>query len=400
MTELSTTSDQSSNSWLARAAHVQERGLIVVLLIMIAALYFGGGFLDRTDIPVGLGWIVNNNFLRPDNVIPNVFVPMSWIAIMALGATCVIISGGIDLSVGAVMAASALATAAVLQYMPTDGSAWYVLPAAFAVAIGIGLLCGFVNGGLVVLLRMHPFIVTLGTLYVFRGVCLVTVTSKTLPSMDLERAMRRKLPDAFLSGFGQARIDINVGNVATFIQPVPVIVMLICAAAMWFYMNHTVGGRHIYAVGGNEEAARFSGLPVSWVKVKVYMIAGALAGVAGLVNLGLYGTATTNTAQGYELLVIAAAVVGGASLLGGRGTALGAILGALVIQLIDNGIFILREVNFGLFTLSLSQEYAKIISGVAIVIAVGVDRFSDAYGRRRLARARLNQVQQQKDSSA
>jgi ribose/xylose/arabinose/galactoside ABC-type transport system permease subunit len=125
-------------------------------------------------------------------------------------------------------------------------------------------------------------------------------------------------------------------------------------------------------VGGNEEAARFSGLRVGWVKVRVYALTGLLAGVAGMVSAGRFGTASSDTGTGYELTVIAAAVVGGASLTGGRGTALGAMLGALVIRLIENGITILR----------LNTEFSTIIIGAAIIVAVAIDRISE-YARAR-----------------
>jgi ribose/xylose/arabinose/galactoside ABC-type transport system permease subunit len=139
-------------------------------------------------------------------------------------------------------------------------------------------------------------------------------------------------------------------------------------------------------VGGNEEAARFSGIRVGWTKVRSYLISGGCAGVAGLVTCGFYKSAATNTGQGYELMVVAAAVVGGASLSGGRGTALGAVLGTLIIQLIDNGIAVLSEFTIFGETYSVSKEYTQIIIGVAIIVAVAVDRLSEFVRARRLAR--------------
>jgi ribose/xylose/arabinose/galactoside ABC-type transport system permease subunit len=138
-----------------------------------------------------------------------------------------------------------------------------------------------------------------------------------------------------------------------------------------------VGGREIYAVGGNEEAARFAGLPTGRVKLRVYALAGLAAGAAAMVSTGFYQSANTATGEGYELTVIAAAVVGGASLTGGRGTALGALLGALIIKLIENGIDIVREIPLGFATLSISKEYGKIIIGLAILLAVAIDRLSE-----------------------
>jgi ribose/xylose/arabinose/galactoside ABC-type transport system permease subunit len=160
------------------------------------------------------------------------------------------------------------------------------------------------------------------------------------------------------------------------LQAMPLIIMLICVALGAFYLRLMVAGRENYAIGGNEEASKFSGLPVKWIKLRVYALAGLSGGIAGLVSLGRFGTASTSTGTGYELTVIAAAVVGGASLIGGRGTALGALLGTLVIAMIENGIYILK----------LEQEYRLIIIGIAIILAVALDRLSEQMRQRRLAR--------------
>jgi ribose/xylose/arabinose/galactoside ABC-type transport system permease subunit len=163
------------------------------------------------------------------------------------------------------------------------------------------------------------------------------------------------------------------------VQLMTLIIMLVVGLLGWIYLNATVAGRETFAVGGNEEAARFSGIRVNLVKLRAYAISGLTAGVAGMLSLGWFSTASTDTGRGYELTVIAAAVVGGASLTGGRGTALGALLGALVIRMIENGIF----------KMHLNQEYSQIIVGVAIILAVTVDRLSEYTRARRLARARV-----------
>ncbi len=324
-----------------------------------------------------------NNFFRVDNIIPNVATPMSWMAIMAIGVTLVIVAGGIDISVGSIFGLAALGTAAVLQNFPENASRWAVLPVAVIVPLGIGLLCGLVNGALVVGLRMHPFIVTLGTLSVFRGIALISVPSKSLPYGD------KTLPEAFTSHFMSWQITMQRGNAPPLLlQPMPMIIMLLCVIAGWIFLSHTVAGREIYALGGNEEAARFSGLPVGLIKLRVFALSGLAAGIAGMVSTGYYGSANTATGEGYELTVIAAAVVGGASLTGGRGSALGAVLGALVIKLIENGIYILKKISLGFITLSLSKEYSKIIIGIAIIVAVAVDRFSEYLRTKRLAKAK------------
>ena len=167
---------------------------------MVLAL---GTLLTLAADPVTVGGRTANNFLRFDNLVPNVLTTMSWMAIRALGATAVILSGGIDISVGSVFGLSALGTAAVLQQLPADAPGWQAVPLAAVTALGIGLLCGLVNGALVVGLRMHPFIVTLGTLSIFRGIGLVTVKTKTLPSLG------KQLPDSFTEGFVGARWEVE-----------------------------------------------------------------------------------------------------------------------------------------------------------------------------------------------
>ncbi len=356
-----------------RGARLQEAGLLLVIFLLGALLTFGADPIVINDQPL-------NNFLRLDNLIPNVATQMSWIAVMAVGVTLVIAAGGIDISVGSIYGLSALATAAVLQTLPEYAPAWQVLPLGVLTPLAVGLLCGLLNGALVVGLRMHPFIVTLGTLSIIRGVALISVPAKSLPSGD------HTLPVAFTKHFiAQQLLIERVGLPPLLLQPAPMIVMLLWVAAGWVFLGHTIWGRQIYAVGGNEEAARFSGINVGRVKLGVYALSGLSAGVAGMISTGYFGSANTATGEGYELMVIAAAVVGGASLSGGRGTALGALLGALVIKLIENGIFILKQINLGFLTLTLSKEYSKIIIGIAIVLAVAIDRFSEYLQARRLA---------------
>ena len=356
-----------------RARPFQEAGLLVVIAALGVLLALGAEQVTLRD-----GSQVNN-FLRLDNLIPNVATPMAWFAIMALGVTVVIVGGGIDISIGSIFGLAALATAAVLEAckFSEDAPAWQVLPVAIATPLAVGTACGLANGLLVVGLRVHPFIVTLGTLSIYRGLALISVPSKSLPTPDYA------LPVAFTQHFMAWQINIPRGDGlgTIMLQPVPMFVMLLCGGATWLFLARMVAGREVYAVGGNEEAARFSGISVRRVKLRMYALCGLAAGVAGMVSAGYYGSANTATGEGYELQVIAAAVVGGASLTGGRGTALGAVLGMLVIKLIENGIFILRTIPLGWFTLSLSKEYSKIIIGIAIVLAVAVDRLQERWRR-------------------
>ncbi|HEY7086590.1 MAG TPA: ABC transporter permease [Tepidisphaeraceae bacterium] len=344
------------------APRLQELGLIVVILVLGTILTINGFY----DAHGG-----TNTFLNLNNIVGQIATFMAVYAIMAVGQTCVIITGGIDISVGSIYALSALGCAAVLQNLLPEASAWTVLPIAFLAGPGIGLLCGLVNGVLITALRLHPFIVTLGTLSIFRGLANVAVTIKTLPSQG------KTIPPAFTDNFMQRYFFESSPGVGG-VQLMPLIIMLAVVAIGWFYLHMMVTGRENYAIGGNEEAARFSGIRINLVKLRVYAISGLSAGIAGAVSLGYFSTASTDTGRGYELTVIAAAVVGGASLTGGRGTALGALLGALVIRMIENGIF----------KLHLNQEYSQIIVGSAIIIAVSIDRVSEYLRAKRLARAK------------
>jgi len=335
---------KSSSAPARRPLQLQEFGLGAVVLLLGIILSVYGWYDAKVGRP--------NTFLNMENLLDGVATPMSYYAIMAVGLTLVIITGGIDISAGAIMALSALGGAAVLQGFPVDAPAWQILPIAFFVPLAIGLICGLINGSLIVGLNLHPFIVTLGTMSIFRGLANVLPPEKTLP------ASGKSLPSAFTTHFMKLDFD--------GLQPMPLIIMLICIVGGGFYLRSLIAGRETYAIGGNEEAARFSGLRVSWIKLRTYSLAGLAAGIAGMVSLGRFGTASTSTGTGYELTVIAAAVVGGASLIGGRGTALGALLGTLIIALIENGIIILH----------MAQEYRLVIIGLAIIIAVSLDRFS------------------------
>lgn len=330
-----------------RGSSLQELGLVGVILILGFAITFMAPKVQdfRAGHPV-------NAFLRSDNLL-SIGTYMAICAVMAIGTTPVIITGGIDISVGSICALSALGTVAVLQKMDPDVAGGHAIPIGLGIGCGIGLACGLINGLLTVGLRLHPFIVTLGTLSIFRCIATVTVPLKTLPDPD------KSVPAAFTQNFMAWAPAKHLE-----MQPVPLLFALGWMAIIWFFLSYTVAGRETYAVGSNAEAARFSGVRVPVIKLMVYCIGGLAAGLAGAIYAGYYGSASSDTALGYELQVIAAAVVGGASLTGGRGTALGALLGALVIQLIINGIYVLRY----------NQEYSLGIVGAAIIIAAAVDQ--------------------------
>lgn len=285
----------------------------------------------------------------------------SFVAIMAVGMAMVIISGGIDLSVGSIYALASVLGAMVLHHYGPEGIGGSSPPLSGVVlgaltCVGVGALCGLLNGGLIVMLRVHPFIITLGAMAIFRGIAFVVTNGQSVGSFP---AMFRDL----------VRLEVGEG-----LSIVPLAVVVLVTLCGWIFLSRLAAGRRVYAIGGNETAARFSGIRVEKVKLGVYVISGFTAGIAALVSLGYYGAATSGDAQGYELNVIAAAVVGGASLTGGRGTALGVVLGALILQMISSGILIL----------GINQNYSQIIIGVMVVAAVVLDNFNNWLARRRL----------------
>ena len=286
----------------------------------------------------------------------------SFIAIMAVGATFVIIAGGIDLSVGAIYALASVAGALVFQMFgpggsQSDASSWLGVALGMLTCVGVATLCGSLNGGMIVTLRVHPFIITLGTMAIFRGIAFVITKGQSVGGF----------PEAFRH---MVRWELGDG-----LSVVPLAVMVLVMVVGAVYLSRMAAGRRVYAIGGNELASRYSGIRVSRVKLSVFVFSGLTAGIAALVALGYYGGATSGDGQGYELNVIAAAVVGGASLSGGKGSALGALLGALVIQMISTGIVIL----------GIDQNYSQIIIGSVVILAVVLDQFNGWLAKRRLA---------------
>jgi ribose/xylose/arabinose/galactoside ABC-type transport system permease subunit len=290
-----------------------------------------------------------NAFLNRGNLVL-VARAASFFAIMAVGMTAVIILAGIDLSVGSIYGLAAIIGAMALTSLDPGTSGLLAIPIALAVCVGVGAICGLANGAMTVGLRVHPFVITLGMMAALRGLTLV------LPSTFFGTQSIGGFPASFTTGFFRYQI--------AGVQPVPVILMLMVAVGGWFVLSRTVFGRRVFAIGGNETAARYAGIPVGRVKIIVYTIMGALAGLSACASIGFFGAAETNAGNAYELQVIAATVIGGASLMGGRGSALGAVLGAIVIQLINNAMLIL----------DIDQNYNQIVMGVAIIIAVVIDQ--------------------------
>jgi ribose/xylose/arabinose/galactoside ABC-type transport system permease subunit len=331
----------------------EQAGLVLVIAtlgILLTAL--AGSHVDRlTGAEV-------NNFFNSYTLIQTA-TDASFFAVMAVGATIVIISGGIDLSVGSIYALAGVTAALVLRALGPMGSVTTFV-VGLGVSLAIGIACGAVNGLMVVGLRVHPFIITLGTMWILRGVAFVSSHAESilLPSV-LTRVAKAPL------------------GLAASLYPVPMLTMIAVTAIGAVYLTRTVMGRHVFAIGGNAESSRFSGLRLGRIQVGVFVISGLTAGLAAFMGASFYGSASCVDATGYELYVIASAVVGGASLAGGKGSAINATLGALLIVLIRQSI---RTLHF-------DQNYEWIIIGCATIVAVVLDRTNASFTARRLARA-------------
>ncbi len=258
------------------------------------------------------------------------------INIMALGMTLVIISGGIDLSVGSILAMGGLFGTMMMQ----AGQ-----PVLVGVAVGLltGCLCGFVNGTLVTRLKINPFIVTLGTMGIIRGLTLLI--SNGLPVHQIPKQFSY-LGEGMLLGV-----------------PFVLWLLVICALAVHVILEHTRLGRYAFAIGSNPDAAYYAGIPVNFHTVAVYSICGMLTGLAGMIEASRLMTGQPTAGQGYELQAIAAVVIGGGSLRGGEGTVLGTLVGAFIMGLLANGSDLL----------GISPYLQQAIIGAVIILAVTVD---------------------------
>jgi len=375
----STASPRSPGNVFSRFFDLESgRGLLLVILVIGALLTFFAGtvraplfekaadgsrhrvFLTSASGDRTPAFVERNKFLNAQNL-AQLAKDTSFTAIMAVGMAVVIISGGIDLSVGSIYALASVAGALVLHRYGPSGSDPNFSPTlavllGIVTCVGTGMLCGLFNGGLTVALRVHPFIITLGAMAILRGIAFVMTKGQSVG----------EFPELFR--------DLVRAEVGNGLSIVPLIVMVVVTVIGWIFLSRLAAGRRVYAIGGNEVAARFSGIRIDRVKLGVYVISGCSAGIAALLSIGYYGAATSGDGQGYELNVIAAAVVGGASLTGGRGTALGVVLGALIIQMISSGIVIL----------GIDQNFSQIIIGSVVIAAVVLDNFNNCIARRRL----------------
>jgi ribose transport system permease protein len=299
--------------------HVRELNVLVALLIVGALISFYTPYFLTTSNLMG----VSRAF--------------SLTAIMSIGMVMVIITGGIDLSVGSAMGLAALATALCFD-------AGYSTGAAVASGIGVGVIFGLTNGLLVTAIGLPPFIATLGTLSIGRG--LMYMITRGVP-------VTPDTPETFWS-LGQGYLGF---------VPVPVVIMLVLMVVFALVMRRTRFGRHVYATGGNEQAARLSGVKTARVKLIVYVLSSTIASLAGIIGFSRYLSAEPASGFGAELDVIAAAAIGGASLAGGAGSVSGAVIGAALVGIIANGVVLLN----------INTYAQQAITGGVILIAVSLD---------------------------
>jgi ribose transport system permease protein len=288
-------------------------------------------------------WAATPHFLTVSNLL-NVLEQTALNAVVAVGMTFVIISGGIDLSVGSVLALAGICLALALE-------AGVPAPAAIAISLVVGGACGLVNGLLITLGRLPPFIATLGMMSVARGIALMLAEGRPI------------------SGFGEGFRAIATERVLTI--PAPVVITIVIYAVAHFVLTRTVFGRTTYAIGGNEEAARLSGVQVRFHKTAVYGVAGVTSAAAAVVLTARLNSAQPTAGTMYELDAIAATVIGGSSLLGGEGTVTGTLIGALIMGVLRNGLNLLNVSSF----------LQQVVIGVVIIGAVLVDM--SLKGRRR-----------------
>ena len=351
---------QVAPGFLRRLVRGQEIGIFLVLLAMIVVF-------TLLTVPDGKT-LADQKFLTSINI-QNILLNFSWTAIAAFGATMVIITAGIDLSVGSVMALAGLATAWLISpdTSPFLGGAEVVpgavIPLAVLVGLGVGALCGLMNGFWITVAGLPPFIATLGMLQIARG-----ITYGWSQGWPIQR-----LPTDFTI-IGRHNFPIGSFNL-----PLPTLIMVIIAVIAWLFMTRTVWGYRIFAVGGNEQAARLSGINTRRTKLLVYTVAGLLGGAGGVLMTARLGVAAPTAASGYELDVIAAVVVGGSSLMGGEGSILGTLIGAAIMGVLRTG---LNLAGVPAYWLPAAQ-------GTIIILAITLDQW---YRRRRGARVSISEM--------
>ncbi|WP_040976379.1 ABC transporter permease [Necropsobacter massiliensis] len=317
---------------------ISKLGIGLVLVLMIVAMSFA-----------------SNSFLSTHNIL-NILLQVSVICIIAVGMTYVILTGGIDLSVGSIVALSAVCLGLFvhkgmdwLGENPSESAVIFVVILSVFGALLVGALCGYLNGFIIVYCKVTSFITTLGMMGIARGLALTLSDGKTIYNF----------PDA-LRFFGNGKIPLA----ENFSIPVPVIVALIVVALSYYILTQTIFGRQVYALGGNREAVKLSGINVNKLEVRTYAINGLLAALGAVILVGRLNAAQPIAGTGYELDAIAATVIGGTSLIGGVGSVLSTAIGALIMGVLQNGLTLLNVTSY----------LQRLIIGLVIILAVFMDQ--------------------------
>ncbi len=332
----------------------RELGMAVAVVVICAFLFYS-----------------NHHFLGVPNMI-DVLRDIGMLGILAIGSSLVIITGGIDLSVGAIVCLTGVLIAKISS--PSTGGLHYPLWIGISVAMGVALLIGLFQGFLVTRVGLQPFIVTLGGLMWIRGIAKVIIHGRTISFGG--------------SGFSSlANHGVLYLGHHEAILSFPFLAF-IAAVLLGIYVLHmTVFGRYLFAIGGNRDAAYYSGLPVRRVELSAYVISAATAGIAGIFYASFIQNAGPNVGHGYELYAIAAAVIGGVSLRGGEGTIVGVIIGTSMMEVINNGITMFhwhyRSATGHRHTFHLGTHWQDFITGAVILLAVIFDQISHMLARRK-----------------
>jgi len=326
---MSTTAAAETRTKFDRGAFVRQYAIVGILVLFV----------------LGLSLATGGKFLQAQNLL-NVVTQVAAIGIIAIGMTFVIITLGIDLSVGSLLAVAAVVATSLAQ-IPSDTAKFpnmsFSLIIPIVAGLAAGAIGGFTNGFLISAFKIAPFIATLGMMSAARGLALIYSDGRPISRLD--------------PGFN------FLGQGSIIGIPVPIIIFAVVAVAAHIVLNYTRFGRHVYAIGGNEQAARVSGINIKRATIIIYTLCGLLAGIAGIISAGRIGSGNPQLGTGIELDAITAAVIGGTSFKGGIGTIWGTVIGALIIQ----------SLNTGLVLLGMNDFVQMVVKGAIIIIAVILD---------------------------
>jgi len=325
-----------------------------------------GRALIALIIIIAIFGLLSDNFLTAGNIV-TIIKQVAFNAIVALGMLLVILNGGIDLSVGSTVGLTGAVAGNLFRGVNLPLTELIMYPTVWViviVAVGVGMFVGWLNGLLIARLNLAPFIVTLGMLYVARGLTQVLLNGQNITN---ELSGQPYLGN---TGFFDVFASRPLG------LPISAWVMILLAVVFSLLLTRTPFGRWLYATGSNERAAQLSGVPVKRVQSRIYVLSGMCAGIVGILQVANISSSTADLGQFYELNAIAAVVIGGAALSGGRGTVRGTIIGAFVIGFLANGLVIV----------GVSPFWQQVITGAVIILAVAIDQIQQIVQRRRNAR--------------